>query len=39
MVDILYRMNLRRFIEEKWVRMAKSAIFKAKPAIGTDTKS
>ena len=27
MVDFLYRMNWRRFMEEKWVRMAKSAIF------------
>ena len=39
MVNFLYGMNWRRFIEEKWVRMAKSAIFWAKPASGTCTKS
>ena len=32
-------MNLWRFIEEKWVRMAKYAIFRAEPANGTGTKS
>ena len=36
-MDCLYRINLRRFIEEKWVRMAKSAIFWAEPASGTGT--
>ena len=39
MVDFCYRMNLRRLIEEKRVRMAKSAIFWAKPASDTGTKS
>ena len=32
-------MNLRRFIEEKWVKMAKSTSFWAELVSGTDTKS
>ena len=31
-------MNWRSYIEEKWVRMAKSAIFWTEPASGTCTK-
>ena len=38
MVDFLYMMNWMRFMEEKWVRMAKSTIFWAKPVSRTDTK-
>ena len=37
MVHFLYEVNWRRFIEEKLVRMAKSAIFWAEPASGTGT--
>ena len=33
MVDFLYGVNWRRFIEEKWVRMAKSAIFRQNPRV------
>ena len=38
MVDFLYGMNWRSYIEEKWARMAKSAIFWTKPSSGIDTK-
>ena len=31
-------MNCRMFMKEKWVRMAKSAIFWAEPVSGTGTK-
>ena len=37
-VDFLYKMNWRRFMEGKWVRMVKSAIFLAEPVSGTGTK-
>ena len=39
MVDFLYGMNWRRFIEYKWVKIVKSAIFWAKLVSGTGTKS
>ena len=39
MVDFLYGMNWRSYIEEKWERMVKSAIFRAEPASGIGTKS
>ena len=38
-MDFLYGINWGRFIEEKWVRMAKSAIFWVEPTSGTGTKS
>ena len=38
MVDFLYGMNWRRFIEEKWVKMPKSDISGQKLHIGTSTK-
>ena len=38
MVDFLYGMNWRRFMEEKWVKIPKFDIFWAKPTSGTGTK-
>ena len=34
MVDFLYGMDWRRFVEEKWMKMLKSNIFWAKSRIG-----
>ena len=38
MVDFLYGMNWKSYIEEKWERMVKSAIFWANLASGNGTK-